>query len=101
MLAKAKELYIDSFAEYIATSQEQEVYDKDEVTGKEKINVVKKDDLTATLKEIERSFGPGMSNANIDIKEKGLIQNISIGKDRTVKVKITKDKTGKVTVTRA
>jgi len=101
MFQIAKELYTDSFAEYIATSQEQEVYDKDEVTGKEKINVVKKDDLTATLKEIERSFGPGMSNANIDIKEKGLIQNISIGKDRTVKVKITKDKTGKVTVTRA
>jgi hypothetical protein len=101
MLAKAKELYTNSFAEYIAKSQDQEIYDKDEVTGREKINVIKKDDLTTTLKEVERSFAPGMSNENINISKGGLIKDVSIGKDRTVKVKITKDDKGKITVKRA
>lgn len=101
MLAEAKKLYIGSFAEYIATSQDQEIYDTDPITGKAKINVVKKDDLTTALTNLERSFGKGMSNANVKIPKEGIIQNMPIDKDRTIKVKITKDNKGKVTVTRA
>jgi hypothetical protein len=101
MLAEAQKLYTNSFAEYIATSQDQEIYDTDPITGKPKVNVTKKDALTSKLTEIERSFEQGNSN-NPKLKQippEGLIQTVKFG-DQPIKIKLTKGKDNKVTATR-
>jgi hypothetical protein len=101
MLAKAQELYVNSFADYIANAQDQEIYDTDPVSGKVIQNTVPKDTIAKTFASIQRSFETKGGNESLLPDAGTLIRDVSIGKDKTIKVKITKDENGKVTVTRA
>jgi hypothetical protein len=94
MAEEAKKLYTDAFANYITTSQKSIIYDED-VDGKRKLNIVKKDAVTAKLSELERSFEAGNSNEKTAIGDKGKIMTVAIG-NQEVKVIVKKDKNGKV-----
>jgi hypothetical protein len=101
MLAKAQEIYVNSFADYIANAQDQEIYDTDPISGKVIQNTVPKDTIAKTFASVQRSFETKGGNESLLPGAGTLIRDVSIGKDKTIKVKITKDENGKVTVTRA
>jgi hypothetical protein len=101
MLAKAQELYVNSFADYITNAQDQEIYDTDPISGKVIQNIVPKDTIAKTFTSVQKSFETKGGNESLLPGPGTLIKDVSIGKDKTIKVKITKDDKGKVTVTRA
>lgn len=90
ILKDATDKYKEGLANYITNSQEQTIYDKDEVTGKIKTNNTKKGAVTAKLNELERSFEEGNDNANVAIGDKGKIMTATIG-NQEVKVIVKKD----------
>ena len=100
MFEIAKELYTNSFADYIVNAQDQEIYDTDPVSGKVKINEVNRSMVTKALNTLERSFGPSNASENVKIGPKGIKRTIEID-GQPVEVIITKDKNGKVTARKA